>query len=137
MSKENHVFATLGAQNFHTEIINENHVFHADEPVADGGQDIASHPMAYLLGALASCVAITLRMYVQRKEWDVGEIKVAVKKVDEITEAGKRTRLEKQLSFGNEVTAEQKKRLLKIADKCPVSLLLKNETAMTAEIVGD
>ena len=136
MSKKNHVFATLGEQNYFTQIIGNNHAFYVDEPENSGGKNKAPHPTAYLLGALASCTAITIRMYTQRKDWDVGQIKVSVKKVELINTEGKRTKIVKQISFGNkDLTEKEIKRLVTIGEMCPISKLLKNETQMESEVV--
>lgn len=136
MSKKNHVFATLGEQNYFTQIISENQVFYVDEPESAGGKNKAAHPTAYLLGALASCTAITIRMYAQRKGWEVGQIKVDAKKVIKVTSERKETKIVKQITFGNQdLTEKEIKRLVMVAEKCPVSLLLKNETKMESEVV--
>jgi putative redox protein len=135
MSKKNYVFATLGEQNYYTQVTNNKRVFYVDEPEEVGGSNQAPHPTAYLLGALTSCTAITIRMYAQRKGWDVGQIKVAAEKVESLTSQGKQTKIIKQITFGNELPEEQLKRLVAIGEKCPVSLLLKNETEMFSEVV--
>ena len=136
MSKKNHVFATLDKQNYYTQIRGNNHVYYVDEPESGGGQNKAPHPTAYLLGALASCTAITIRMYAQRKDWDIGKIEVSAKKVEEMTTEGKQVKIVKQITFGNkELTELEVSRLLKIGKKCPISLLLKNETQMEFEVV--
>lgn len=135
MSKKNVVVATLGEQNYYTRVVTENGTFYVDEPEEDGGGNKGPHPTAYLLGALASCTAITIRMYAQHKGWDVGLVKVAARKVVQTTEKGKVTTIVKQLYFGNQLTEEQIKRLVSVGEKCPVSLLLKNETEMVSEVV--
>lgn len=136
MSEKNKVTAVLGSQNYYTKIIHRDRTFYVDEPEEDGGGDKASHPTGYLLAALASCTAITLRMYAERKGWDVGEIKVIAEKVEAVSEAGDKTKkLVKNIYFGNQITEEQQKRLLVIADKCPVSKMLKQETE-TYSMIG-
>ncbi len=136
MPKKNHVVAILGEQNYFTEIINNDRVFYVDEPETAGGGNKALHPTAYLLGSLASCTAITIRMYAQRKGWEIGQIKVAAEKVVKLTSEGKETKIVKQITFGNkELTEQQLKRLVTIGEKCPISLLLKNETEMLSEVV--
>ena len=52
------------------------HELLVDEPLNNGGADLAPAPGDYLCAALASCKAITLRMYAQRKKWKIDEIKV-------------------------------------------------------------
>ncbi len=129
MSEKNKVTAVLGSQNYYTKVIHRDRTIYMDEPAEDGGGDKASHPTGYLLAALASCVAITLRMYSERKGWDLGEIKVTAEKVEAVSETGEKTmKLVKNISFGKPITEEQQKRLLVIAEKCPVSKMLKQET---------
>jgi putative redox protein len=136
MSKINLVIAALGEQKYYTEVATKNHAFYVDEPEDAGGSNKAPHPTAYLLGALASCTAITIRMYALRKEWDVGQIKVSAEKVENLTSEGKEIKIIKHFTFGNkDLTEKQIKRLIAIGEKCPVSLLLKNETAMVSEVV--
>ena len=136
MSKKNHVFAELGEQNYYTRILGNNHVYYVDEPESGGGQNKAPHPTGYLLAALASCTAITIRMYAQRKDWDVGEIKVSAEKVEMEIAEGKVTKIVKKLAFGNkDLTERDIKRLVTIGEKCPISKMLKNETQMESEVV--
>ncbi len=136
MPKKNHVFATLGEQNYYTRIIGNNHVFYVDEPEEGGGRNKAPHPTAFLLGALASCTAITIRMYAQRKGWELGQIKVTAEKVETETKQGKQIKIIKQLAFGNkDLTEIEIKRLVTIGEKCPISKLLKNQTEMFSEVV--
>ena len=111
MPEKNHVFATLGAENYYTQILGNNHTFYVDEPIEAGGGNKSPHPTAYLLAALTSCTAITIRMYAQRKGWDVGKIKVAARKVEKITDQGKSAKIIKQVTFENKLTDEQTKRL--------------------------
>jgi putative redox protein len=96
----------------------------ADEPVSVGGTNEGPAPGDYLCISLAACKTITVRMYVQRKQWDVGEIDVdvALTKVD--GDAGPIHIFNCEVSVSNPVTEEQKQRILHIAKACPVSKLL-------------
>ncbi len=63
-------------ERYRQEIIAGDHVFFADEPIDIGGDDTGPDPYELLLGALGACTAITVRMYAQRKGWDLQEIEV-------------------------------------------------------------
>jgi putative redox protein len=133
---KNLVTATLGRQDFYTHVVTAFHDYYVDEPEQSGGGNKAPHPTAYLLGALASCSAITIRMYARRKNWDAGEIKIEAEKVETIADNGEKTvRIVKKITFGNKLPEDQKRRLVSIAEKCPVSRLLKNETEIISELV--
>lgn len=107
-----------------------NHFSVIDEPVSAGGDDNGPTPVEYLLTAIGGCVSITLRMYAERKGWDVGEITVNVSQVIENNERS----LTEEISFEKEVTEEQRKRLLIIAGKCPVAKMVKGETKIVTSI---
>lgn len=94
-----------------------------DEPEDQGGTNQGMTPMDALAGALAGCIGITLRMYAERKEWNTGEINVEIYRVKN---DNNELEFHKNISFGNEenLTDEQKKRLLEISSKCPVSKII-------------
>lgn len=70
--------ATIGHDQYYTSLVSAKHHLHADEPLENGGQDRGPAPMDFLRMSLASCTAITLRMFANRKELKVDEIKVSV-----------------------------------------------------------
>lgn len=96
----------------------------ADEPVSIGGTDEGPTPGDYLCVALASCKTITLRMYVQRKQWEVGEIAVDVSLAKVDGSAAPTHIFNCEVSVSNPITDEQKQRLVQIAKACPISKLL-------------
>ncbi len=103
----------------------DEHVFKVDEPIDIGGTNLYPTPTRYLLGSLASCIGITLRMYSERKEWDLGTIKITVQLEERKTESGSQYVVKKDLEFGNkELDEKQLKRLKVISTKCPVSKIL-------------
>ncbi|NOK16514.1 OsmC family protein [Corallococcus carmarthensis] len=97
-----------------------HHQFLADEPASRGGADLGPAPYQLLMGSLGACTAITLRMYAERKKWDLGSLVVRLKLLRE--PAGER--VERILDCADTVTAEQRARLLEIAAKTPVTLTL-------------
>ncbi|WP_299672656.1 OsmC family protein [uncultured Polaribacter sp.] len=121
---------TLFEKNYLAEAKVRNHFSVIDEPVSVGGDDNGPTPVEYLLTAIGGCVAITLRMYAERKGWDVGKITVHVLQLKDENGAY----LSEKISFEKEVTEEQRKRLLEIAGKCPVAKMVKGETRIESSI---
>merc|ERR1712166_1022933 len=78
----------LTNNNYLAEAKMRNHFVTIDQPVADGGGDNGPTSVEYLLTAIGSCVAITLRLYAQRKQWEVGKITVDVFQKEEETSNG-------------------------------------------------
>jgi putative redox protein len=107
----------------------------ADEPIDVGGLDLGPAPGEYICMALASCKAITLRMYVQRKKWNVEVIKVRTTLVKgDHMPTGQNTFF-CELSFTGDLNDEQKKRLLEIAKVCPIDKLLHKPSDIVSLIV--
>lgn len=97
-----------------------------DEPEDLGGANQGPMPTEAVYGALGGCIAITLRLYAQRKEWDLGEIDVEIVAVEN---EHRQKEIHKKINFGNkDLTDDQLKRLFQIASKCPVSKLLQQAT---------
>ncbi|MEX1132887.1 MAG: OsmC family protein [Flavobacteriales bacterium] len=114
------VSARSGNEPYATRIGSRGHAFLADEPTDHGGQDSGPSPHELLLSGLASCIAITLRMYADRKQWDTGEIQVDV--TMERTQIGREveTNMGIEVGFEKELSPEQRDRLAQIAKSCPV-----------------
>ncbi|MEM8675066.1 MAG: OsmC family protein [Cyanobacteria bacterium P01_G01_bin.67] len=114
--------------------ISINDKFHltADEPKDLGGNDEGATPMELVLAGLGSCKAITLKMYAERKGWELTKVEVDVdhQKID------RQYQISVRLHVAGNLTDEQKQRLLKIADKCPVHKLLQSE-AQIETILAD
>ncbi|WP_439130502.1 OsmC family protein [Polaribacter sp.] len=111
-----------------------NHFVVLDEPLKAGGGDIGPTPVEYLLTAIGGCVAMTLRMYAERKNWDLGKIKVIVSQKEELSPTGIKKSLIEDISFEKEITDEQRAKLLIIAGKCPVAKMVKGTTEILSSI---
>ena len=128
------VTAKIDRTKYKTIIETANHQLIADEPVPLG-QDLGPNPYDFLLAALGACVTMTLRMYADRKGWDLEEVHVYLEqsriyaKDCEYCESedGYVHIIEKNLKFTGELTEDQRQRLLEISDKCPVNKTLSNE----------
>ena len=112
--------AKIQKEQYRVNLQNGNHLLIADEPLIDGGTDAGPSPDVFLETALASCTAITLRMYANRKNWPVNaiEVNVSLERIDQETHF---TRI---INIDGPIDAAQKERLLAIAHACPVSKTL-------------
>ena len=104
-----------------------NGKFIADEPASIGGGDTGPDPYSLLLSSLASCKLITLRMYIDRKGWEVDKMALNVNLYEEKNGEALTTVIDCDLLFLCPVTEEQKLKLLEIAKKCPVSKILQGD----------
>lgn len=100
-----------------------------DEPLSNEGKDLGPDPFSTLLASLAGCTLATLRMYIDRKGWDIPEITISLNATQE-SEGELETIFSRQISFSKDIPNEQKERLLLIADKCPVSKILKGKVTI-------
>jgi putative redox protein len=104
------------------------HELIVDEPAEKGGTDSGPRPTELLGASLAGCIAITMEMYAERKGWDLGQTEVAV----EIGYEGPvPTSFDVTVSLPPELDAEQRRRLLVIATKCPIHKVLAGEARVT------
>ena len=123
--------ATIGKDHFRTEIITGTKTVIADEPEELGGTNLGPAPGEFLLVSLASCTAITIRMYADRKKWLLDKISVEVnlEKIDSKTIFTREIKLEGALDD------EQRNRLLQIANACPVHKILTNPIEIKTSLV--
>jgi putative redox protein len=130
--------------NFTTSIQTKKHSFIADEPASIGGDDFAPSPYDYLSAGLAACTVMTLKMYAQRKKWDLQQVYVYItyskKHSDDLMlDIDKPTRidhLQKRLKFIGNLDDTQKAKLKEIASKCPVHRTLISQTIIETELIN-
>jgi putative redox protein len=101
------------------------HMVVADEPEDHGGDDSGPSPQELLAASLASCTAVTMAMYADRKGWQIGEVAVDVEY--EPAQRGSPTRFRMDIQLPKELPEEQRERLLQIGAKCPVHRTLEGE----------
>lgn len=119
------------------------HTLASDEPLNVGGQNLGPTPYDLLLAALGACTSMTLRLYSQRKKWELDKVEVYLnhKRVhaEDCAECenanGKVELIERVISISGNLDDDQKKRLMEIADKCPVHKTLEGHVSIvTTEI---
>jgi uncharacterized OsmC-like protein/alpha/beta superfamily hydrolase len=116
-------------------IFAHGHLLRADEPVEAGGTDSGPGPYDFLLAGLGACTAMTLRLYAARKKWPLENAHVTLRHAkihaedcaECETKTGMLDRIERVVRLDGPLDAEQKARLMEIADKCPVHRTLTSE----------
>jgi putative redox protein len=109
-----------------------DHALVADEPKDEGGDDSGPSPQELLAASLASCTAITMEMYANRKGWDVGEVVVDV--TYEPAQRGSPTKFHMDVQLPKELPEDQREKLMTIAAKCPVHRTLEGEVMFDESI---
>lgn len=119
-------------EGYKTTIESRDHVYHADEPLDAGGTNEGPTPVEMFMGALGSCIAITMRLYAERKGWPLEGVEVALDFerfngkdypgyegdamfVHEIRES---------IVLHGDLSEEQREKILEIAEKCPVARIV-------------
>lgn len=151
--QENEMLETKGEQlvghlnliedNFTTSIQSVSHTMIADEPASVGGDDFGPSPYDYLNAGLVACTAMTLKMYAQRKQWDLQEVFVYVshsrKHSDDLDIEVEKPKyldyISKKLKFVGNLDEKQKQRLKEIASKCPVHKTIASEVVFETNII--
>lgn len=143
LSKDNKVVVQTANNNLKTNIFVGRHHIVADEPKSVGGTDLGPNPYDYLLASLGSCTTMTLKMYANRKGWNLDSAKVILnhqkiyaKDCEECeTEIGKINYIEREIELLGDLDKDQRNRLLEIADRCPVHRTLHSEIVVKTKLL--
>ena len=132
-------------QGFLCRVEASGHNLAADEPLSMGGTNLGPTPYDFLGAALGSCTAMTLNMYARHKKIDLQSVSVDVTHsrvhADDCVEcessSGKVDVLKRKISLDGNLTAQQRERILQIADRCPVHKTLENEIHIVSDLVEE
>jgi putative redox protein len=125
------VTAIIGKEHYKTELIASGKSLVADEPEEVGGTDQGPAPGEFLMMSLASCTAITVRMYADRKKLPLDKVRVEVT-FEKQQFKGVFTR---DVYLEGELSEEDRQKLLEIAEKCPVHKTLSNPIEIETKLV--
>ena len=113
--------ARIGEIDYAVDIQAGKHRLVADEPASHGGNNAGPGPFSLLLSGLVACTAITLRMYGQRKGWNLTAVDVAA----QLFREGSASHIDRTLALHGDLDEAQTARLLEVSEKTPVTLTLK------------
>jgi putative redox protein len=125
------VVSRFGSGHFQMALEVGNDHFVSDIDEAKGGNSLGPSPHEYLGAALAACTGMTLKMYAQRKSWDLQDaiVTVDIERVNDIE------KFKRSIKLVGVVDAEQSQRLLEIANKCPVHKALTGTIEINTELL--
>jgi putative redox protein len=143
LSKDNKVVVQTVNNNLKTDIFIGRHHIVADEHKSIDGTDLGPNPYDYLLASLGSCTTMTLKMYANRKNWNLDSVKaildhkrIYAQDCEECeTKIGKIDYIEREIEILGDLDKDQIKRLLEIADKCPVHRTLHSEIVVKTKLL--
>ncbi len=133
---------TRTTDRYTTEIMTDEHAMLADEPLEIGGDDLGPSPYELLSASLGACTGMTLRMYANHKKWPLKEVRVHLQhqKIHAQDCEGcqdreqKIDRIERVIEIEGDLTDEQRKRILEIANKCPVHKTLHSQVEVVSTL---
>ena len=114
------------------------HSLLADEPKTVGGRDLGPSPYEYLMAALGACTVMTLRLFAQQHSWPLSRVEVSVQhaKIPTPDRASQIDRFEREIELIGDLTQEQRNRLLEVAEKCPVSRTLRQQSEISTVLAN-
>jgi len=129
------------ARGFYQEITSGRHRLVADEPIAAGGTDLGPGPYDLMLAALGSCMSMTIALYARAKQWPLETVVIRLRHsrtyAKDCAECVIRNdtlldRIDTEVKLTGALTAEQERKLMEVAHRCPVHRTLKSEINIRA-----
>jgi putative redox protein len=111
---------------FTNDIYSKKHQIIGDEPKKYKGDDLGMNPYELLLSSLGACTSMTMKMYAERKGYDLQDIKVELNHKKEIIDEVPTDHITKKIVIEGNLTDEEREKIIKIAEKCPVNRTLKS-----------
>jgi putative redox protein len=124
----------IGPKKYKTVIHWRNGVLITDEPEKIGGKDLGPDPYTLLLSSLIACTLATLRMYIDLKQIQIEEIQVEANLFQKLENLETVTWIERKILFSALQSEDISQRLIRVAENCPVSKMLKGSIKVTTQI---
>lgn len=128
-----HITASFSGTPYQVILRDGVHHWLGDEPADVGGTDSGPSPHSLVLSGLGACTVATLVMYAKRKEWPLAGVRVEL----DLTQPGKAeagAQISREIHLEGPLDAEQRERLLQIANACPVHKLLSNPISIATAL---
>lgn len=125
----------IGRDRYKTEIEVEQHRLVADEPTDVGGTDLGPSPTEFLMSSVGTCKAMTVRMYADRKAWDLESVEISMSLSEQRTDLQKTTFMHCHIRLSGNLNDAQRQRLLAIAEKCPVHKILTSPIVIESNLI--
>ena len=130
-------------KHFARDVQTDNHIWIADEPISVGGYDLGPDPYEHLLAGLGACTSMTLRMYANHKNLALDDIEVQLNHqrshAEDCEDCESKSKfvdvIERNITLKGDLTDAQRKRLMEIADRCPVHLTMENNPKIVTKEV--
>lgn len=109
----------------------------ADEPAVVGGDGLGPDPFEYVIAGLGACTAMTIRLYAERKGWPLLRVSVRVRHAERLSAGAPKDVFERIIHLEGDLSAEERTRLMEIAERCPVSRTLSAGSAVASRLADD
>ncbi|KND55796.1 putative redox protein regulator of disulfide bond formation, OsmC-like protein [Candidatus Paraburkholderia kirkii] len=123
--------ASIGNTDFQVRLEDGTHSWIADEPAGVGGGNTGPEPASLLLASLGACTSITLKMYAKRKEWPLESVRVELS----MKSTAEGTNIDRRIALEGALSDEQRERLLRIANACPMHKVLSGAIHIASGLV--
>lgn len=129
------VFVKIKKEKYKTEVTIANHSLIIDEPEDVGGQDLGPTPTSLLLSSIGTCKAITMRMYADQKKWPLEEVEIKLSLEVVKSNLQQTTFVRVHIKLIGDLDDQQRERILKISEKCPIHKILSNPIVIETNMI--
>lgn len=127
------IHAKINKEHYKTILSSATHTIITDEPEFNGGNDLGFSPSELFASALGTCTCVTLRMYADRKSWDLENVEVNVTFNRDIEK--NISNISREITLAGNLNEEQKQRLIQIANQCLIHKTLSNPILIETQLV--